>query len=592
VSIVTRIVGDPTLRTRIAAAAVALSAFAWGVFTLPRYGVTFDAPSLFYTGDRTLFFLTHPSTPFALDFMAPVEPVGFHSDFVLSPEITDPVNIPAFPGIVCAIANGIFHERLGWLNAIDGHHLGLVALHAIALFAYVVYGQRLIGLRGAVIGALLLALFPCALGHSFNNAKDWPSAQFYGVAVLSAGAAILDERPRGLLVAGAWLGVALAAKFNPVFAVVTLLLWVPLVYRARYRAGTPVPDAMVLAGLAFPVVGAVLFVLSWPWLYHGPVRDWPLNIFQYLFYMISHGVGGSHPPSSFPLRCVVFMTPPAVLVLAALYAVRGHVGPSRQRLVWELLVIWTALPVLRVSMPNAGFYDANRHFIEYIPALCAMAGAGASLGLDWLARLPRHARAAEAAAIVALAGATVWPVATTHPFETEYFNLLAGGLGGAQRRGVLSADPPLGGANGSEADYWFNSLREALGVMRKLRHDGQKLGACGPWPAQVQVDWEFQEKLSYSGDQRGHIAHGTLSADLLYASPRSEGACSWRVVREWERTRPIFWRVERDGGLIYEIFGLPDGVRRPAVSPPTHYDPSARDTPAQEAPPALGRVVP
>ena len=105
----------------------------------------------------------------------------------------------------------------------------------------------------------MLALFPCALGHSFNNAKDWPSAQFYGVTVLAAATAILEERPRALMGAGVWLGVALAAKLNPVFAVVTILLWLPLVFRVTYWRARPVPDGMVLAGLAFPLIGAATY---------------------------------------------------------------------------------------------------------------------------------------------------------------------------------------------------------------------------------------------------------------------------------------------------------------------------------------------
>jgi len=572
---------------RVAAGIVALAAFAWGAMTVSHYGVTFDSPSLFYAGDRTLFFLTHPNTPFALDFMAQVEPAGFHSNFVLSPEITDPVRLPSFPGLVCAITDAIFRGWLGWTSFIDGHHLGLVLMHAVALFAYVTYGSRLIGLRAAVLAGVMLALFPCALGHSFNNAKDWPSAQFYGVTVLAAAVAILEERPRALMGAGVWLGVALAAKLNPVFAVVTVLLWLPLVYRVTYWRARPVPDAMILASAAFPLIGAATFFLSWPWLYHGPIRDWPLNLLEYFVYMFGHGSTDAQTGTTYPLRCVVFMTPPIVLALAALYALRGSGESPRNKAIWALLLLWTALPVVRVSVPGAAFYDANRHYIEYIPGLCAMAGAGASWALDSLARSRlSHVRAVHSLAIATLIAGLVWPIAETHPFETTYYNVLASGLGGAQRAGLLHADPPLVRASGDEGDYWYNSLRDALGTIRPLRRPGQTLGACGPWEAQVRANWDYEEPLAYVGSPRGHIEAPTLSADFLYVSPR-EGACDWQRIRELERTRPVLWRVMRQGGLVYEVLGLPDGSRRPAVSFETLYDPSPAETPA---PPAeLGR---
>jgi hypothetical protein len=308
--------------------------------------------------------------------------------------------------------------------------------------------------------------------------------------------------------------------------------------------------------------------------------------------MLGHGTSGSHTPSSYPLRCLLFMTPPVVLAAAAIYAWRGRRFPTRDKLVWALLLIWTALPLVRVSMPGAGFYDANRHFIEYVPGLCAMAGAGADWAIDALGKWrPARARVVTAATFVGLGIALVWPVAETHPFETTYFNALVGGLGGAERMGVLSAAPPLERASGAEGDYWYNSLRDGLAAMRTMLRPGQTLSACGPWPAQVQANWDFAEPLPYVGDVRGHIEEATLSADLLYAVPREGPSSSWQRIRELERTRPILRRVMRGGGLVYEVFGRPDGHRHPAVSPPTTYDPSPADAP-EPPPPAASSAAP
>jgi hypothetical protein len=376
----------------------------------------------------------------------------------------------------------------------------------------------------------------------------------------------------------------LAAKINPVFAVVTVFLWGAAVYGVRYRGRRPMPEGLSAAALLFPVIGAVLFFVSWPWLYHGAVANWPLNVLEYVVHMANHGVTGSRSATLYPLKCVLFMSPPGVLAAALAFFVlrRGH---GEAFLVWLLLTIWTVLPVLRVSVPGAGFYDANRHFLEYIPGLCAMAGAGSAFGLDVLAEWrPAWRQITQPAALLVLATCLTWPIAQYHPFETSYVNALFGGLGVAQQRGLLHADPPLHRANGCEGDYWYDSLRDGLSAMRQRIRPGETLSACGPWPGQVLANWPYPEPIPYVGDERGHIEQATLSADLLYASPH-EGGCTWQRIREFERTRPVLWRVTREGGLIYEIFGRSTGLRQAAISPRTYYDPSpAGDDAADKVP--------
>src|SRR5580704_5517734 len=100
----------------LASLAIALAALAWGVATMSRYGVTFDAPSLFYAGDRTLFALRHPDVPHALDMLEPREPAGFQSEFAPSPERNDVAHYPVLPGLLCAVTSAVLHDRLHWLD--------------------------------------------------------------------------------------------------------------------------------------------------------------------------------------------------------------------------------------------------------------------------------------------------------------------------------------------------------------------------------------------------------------------------------------------------------------------------------------------
>ena len=115
---------------------------------LPKHGVTYDAPALYYAGDRTLFFLTHPRVPEALNFASRPEPPGFHSFFSRDDEWDDPMRYPVLPGLVAAAVSAVVHDALGLLDPAAAHHLGLVLLQALALGLFAHYAIRIPRLPG------------------------------------------------------------------------------------------------------------------------------------------------------------------------------------------------------------------------------------------------------------------------------------------------------------------------------------------------------------------------------------------------------------------------------------------------------------
>ena len=550
-----------------AALAIAGLAAILGLGQMSHYGVTIDSPSLFYAGDRTLFWILAPSVPGALAFQGR-EPAGFETAFERHPEEKDPLHYPVLTGLLGAITSRVFHERLGWVDVVDGHHMALVLLHAFTLFLYALYASRLLGPVAGISATVILALFPSALGHSFNNAKDWPCAQLYGLAVLAAGVGIVEDRARHLLVSALFVGLALSAKLNGVFVFSTVLLWTPVAHLLLYRRRRPVSAPLVGAFLLAPYIAGLVFFALWPWLYYGRLPDWWRHIHWYVVFMVDYGVGHRSTWSAHALECLVFMTPPLVLCLGLAYALVGWKGGRERAAVHALLLVWLLLPLVRIAAPHSHFYDANRHFIEYVPALSAMAGGGLALVGHWLrARLPgpRGRWALGAGAALALA-ALSWPVVEYHPYETTYFNVFAGGLGGAQRGGLFLTSPHADRLNGTEGDYWYSSLRAGLRDLEAFAPEGATVGLCGPRSPQGRANLRAGSRLRFlDGDE------ATVVADLVYAAPRPR-ECGWNDVRDIEVARPLLRRVERGGGLIYEVFGPRDGRPRPFVTGPTAYD--------------------
>jgi 4-amino-4-deoxy-L-arabinose transferase-like glycosyltransferase len=554
----------PTVLIAILCAGLAL----YSAAVISHYGVTIDSPSLYYAGDRTLFWLEHRDVPrvLALDNVDK-EPRGFVSSFGRHPELLDPIHYPVLTGLLGALSNRLFHEKLGWLDVIDGHQLPLVFLHALAVFLFGLYCTRLLGPVAGVAATIALVLFPSALGHSFNNAKDWPCAQFYGLAVLAAGVGIVEARAKHLLAAGVFIGLALSCKLNAVFVPPTIILWTPIAWWLLYRHRRDVPAAVVGAYLVGPYLTFLVFFALWPWLYYGHVPDWWRHLHWYVSYMLDYGVRPRPGWTAHPFKCLLYMTPPVVLVSALVYAAAGWRRGRERAAVWSLLLIWLLLPIVRIAAPNSNFYDANRHFIEYIPALCAVAGAGVALIVEWLrGRWPAMRPWWLAVAAILAIASLVAPIVQYHPYETTYFNFMAGGLGKAQRGALFRYDTLTARLSGTEGDYWYNGLRRGLREIETAAGGPATVASCGPRGMHFRANMAQGTKLTFLDSTSDSDV-----SDFVFASPRPN-ECDWIDVRELERVRPVLKRVERDGGLIYELLGRKDGQAHPVVTGRTAYD--------------------
>ena len=241
-------------------------------------------------------------------------------------------------------------------------------------------------------------------------------------------------------------------------------------------------------------------------------------------------------------------------------------GGRERAAVYALLLVWLLLPLVRIAAPHSHFYDANRHFIEYVPALGAIAGGGVALVGQWLrARWPgargRWALGAGAALVLA---SLSWPVIEYHPYETAYFNVFAGGLGGAQRGGLFLTSPHEVASTAPRATTGTTRCAPACGTSRHSLPEG------GRWASAARVAAKAGQPPRGEPAALLDGTSATAAADLVYAAPRPR-ECDWNDVRDIEVARPLLQRVEREGGLIYEVLapGTVARVRSSPARPPT-----------------------
>ncbi len=409
---------------------IALLWTAFAALTLSSFGLTSDPSSLFYAGDRHLFWLFHLNTPGALNFLAP-DPPDFHSHFFRFPEQADPLHYPVFPGFVAAVVSALFSDKLGWMGAIDGHQFGLALLQAVNLYVFARYAMSLFGRTVGGSATLMMAFFPCILGHAINNAKDLPCTLLYGTVLMAGARGLLRRSPWELILCGLLAGVALDCKLNAVFALIAFVVWTPIGYLAWLRRERPsqgflttflavsyglpaaavlltdfaptrpvlVVSALALAGpmlvdmlrgqsrvswglaaayASIPFIAVVTFIALWPWLWAGQALDFQQRLMFYANGMLRYSVSPRDTLTSYPLRCLVFMTPPLLLALAAGGLATAWRGDVSRKALYALLLVWIGLPIARIAVPHSMFYDANRHFLEYVPALCVLCGLGFS----------------------------------------------------------------------------------------------------------------------------------------------------------------------------------------------------------------------
>jgi hypothetical protein len=447
-------------------------------------------------------------------------------------------------------------------------------MHAVAIFIFGWTLSNLVGTQAGLFATLALVLFPTIAGHGFNNAKDLSCADFYGCGIAAVALGVIRAREKQILVGGVWLGVSLACKMNGAFALVTLALWLPIAWFVLYWRRQRVPKKVLVALLLVPPLAVLLAFLLWPWLYQGSPTGWPNHIDDYLKTLVKYGYGQRETWTNYPLRTLLFMTPPLVLLSAAVYLIGGLVTRFRQSreaaATWCLFLLWTCIPLVRVAAPHSGFYDANRHFLEYIYGLCAMAGVGFSQALQWgLAawrkrgrERPTEAELTWGVSLVAL-GCLMLALLSYSPYEIAYFNSFIGGLGGAQRAALFRMPPPhTNNVNETEGDYWGSNLREFQRWLHQQSPMPSTVGTCGVARANFDSNWDGPPEVR-SVEVR--------DAQVVYVLPRMP-FCGWRVVRGLEARRPILKRVEREGGLIYEVLGPLTGRVETPTSPMTAYD--------------------
>ncbi|HOC93920.1 MAG TPA: hypothetical protein PKH33_16355 [bacterium] len=409
---------------------------------------------------------------------------------------------------------------------------GLFAALAAGVF---VFGAKRFGAGAGAAAAVSLLCMPRMFGHAHFVETDLMLCAVY----FAAAAAFLKglESRRGAVMFGVLAGLLAAVKFTGLFAPAAFFLYGIIYERGKLRANA----------VAAALIGPVVFVAAQPMYWHGPVAAAAEYARHFLApgaraTIVVHYFGRDYAaalPWSYPFVVSALSVPVAILAAAVAGAAQGLLrrGPefAGARKITVFLLINSFFMLVLFAPPRVSVYDGERLLMAVFPFWALLAGAGVSWALG------RFSAPLRAAGIVVFA---VWcgvVLADSRPFHLTYYNELAGGLAGAERRGM-------------EVMYWGEAFTPGLAeLMNRTLPPGSRVATVGYYKNNLA---KFQEL----GLLRADIKPETYGreADFLLAFNR-RGVMDAHTRALWDNAPPMA-AANSGGTRVAALFILRPGL--------------------------------
>lgn len=308
------------------------------------------------------------------------------------------------------------------------------------------WARRYAGRAAALVAALSFAGLPRLFFHAHLACFDVPVAALWLATSYAYVRALTAQSVRWSLAAGVAYGLLLDTKHNSwIFPFVVLAHFMLTRLVARSSAGqVPAPRWPWRTWSALALIGPLLFVLLWPWLWHDTysrVREYVAFHTGHEYYNMEF-LGRTYwkPPMPRAYAWVMtFATVPLVTLALGLAGAARLLQPEDRagergsaQLFWAVSIAASYAPWLSSATP---IFGGTKHWLSAYPFLCLFAGLGFERVMQALVTLaPRWARPVPVAASVLVGPACMtWHA---HPFGLSAYTPLVGGAPGAASLGL------------------------------------------------------------------------------------------------------------------------------------------------------------
>lgn len=383
-----------------------------GLAILPDYGITIDEPLHHASGELNVNYFLSVENPI----------VSYH-------------NLRYYGPFSDMLGHVMFRFLSHWnlANPVDARHVHLVIFFALSAGLMFMIASESWGNFAGAIAALLFGLCPRLLGHAPNNPKSIPLIFWSLLFLWMISRYRANGRYGWLVAASVTAGLGFATKIDMLFCV--MAAWVVLPFCNSIEK--PKHASRVLRNaVLFVSLFTLTVLLVWPWLRMAPMSNLPDMVRFYahhprtgtvLYRGIYYPVGGA--PWHYGPVYFLITTPLTILCLSVLgfSLIRFRHATGNRLLV--ICFAWLVAGVIPRILPGAVVYDGPRHLMFLYPALILPAALGAVKMADFLKERFFHKQ--KWAAYLPLAAVLLhlaWTDVDLHPYQTCYYNVLAGGL--------------------------------------------------------------------------------------------------------------------------------------------------------------------
>lgn len=446
---------------------------------------------------------------------------------------------PPLSDDLSSVFNYIFYQRLGILPDIFSYHLFNAVCAALLIFAITYFTLKKFGIFVSIISSLSLSLYPLFFSEAHFNIKDPVETAFFTCAVISLVWLFENFNLKWLILAILSLTLAIGTKLNIVFLIFILGPYLLIRYKPWRIKKLNKKKALIVFLTTF--LPPVFVILAWPFV----LLHFPSGVLKIFTYYENIGLGTQYQPSnffifgfnSFPALWIIFTTPLLILILSVIGLISAIQNYNKFDYIPTLLVLWFIVPILRVSLPGASIYGGVRQIMEFLPAMAILSGLGA-----WhVAKIFNSFNKKFIYGVLIIL--FIFPLRTIiqyHPNENVYFNILIGGLKGAQARNFPSWGDSFGNAY-LTGIKWLNINAEMGGRVTLIQ------GTASNAPIEF-----FRPDLNVNNDNfSGQDKKGEYIMELTFNNTTKTPADKWNYVEN--NLVPVFQDLV-DGVAILKIW--------------------------------------
>jgi hypothetical protein len=401
--------------------------------TSHHYGITWDEPAYF------------KAATLHMEWIGQVFRgawAGKAADWLQDPVISqfwhwDPYHVPHPP--LSRIFSGLTWVGTGnFLGDIIGFRLSTTLFFLVLLWVVWSWTRALTNTISAWVAMLSTLAMPHLFGHAHFAMTDIPLTALWVATAYAFWRGL--EKTFWSVAFGLFLGLSMATKFPGFLIPLPLILWSIFYKNNRSRINKNFFAAVFLSSL--------IFILVDPYLWHSTLP----RILEFIQASITRPSFGTlffnkiYPTSLLPWYYSFFMlgvSIPLSILFLVFSGVLASVQKFRSSPERILPVFCAAFPLILPLLPGAVIHDGVRLLLPVFPFLAILAGLGFH-GLTGISSALINTRTEKRIGGKIISVMTMgvflvpafYSLLTIHPFELSYYNVLVGGVKGADRKGL------------------------------------------------------------------------------------------------------------------------------------------------------------